>query len=469
METTEWRKLGGLSRPLELGHITAEDIMDMVVMPAIAAVGVPVPLAIATSMLTHSDTIGFGVAFTSAVVMGLLHATRPLRDGFLFQRPIARGGDTVVKELPPEPTPEPAPARQNYAIERIELLQRALDARGILFTVDGCDPDSSTSVDLFNLKPNKAGLKLNDTDFGDDFARDTALPRNASRIGVINNAGNGMARLILPKPVREYINYDISVITDEGKILPVHIGATLDGVQQLDLTELPHVAIGGTTRSGKTIFALTVLLTMGHLRSPKHVNYWLADGKMVTFPLIKTLPHVTRPIAVDYDQFIELLNDAEDELNRRNTLFAASGSQNIMDYHDAGNTLPYIVIGCDELSLLLDNGDKKDWVNALNKLTKLAKAGRSVGIHLMLIDQTFERKTYPSRLMENVPTGVCFAVGSKHASKQVIKVDGAETLLGKGDGLAFTVGDYEATRFQSLFISTEGVKEEVKKIAKKWL
>jgi len=94
-------------------------------------------------------------------------------------------------------------------------------------------------------------------------------------------------------------------------------------------------------------------------------------------------------------------------------------------------TLPRIVIIIDELAdLMLSSADQTE-----HSLVRLAQMARAVGMHLIVATQRPSVDVVTGLIKANFPARIAFTVASSIDSRVILDMNGAETLMGKGDML----------------------------------
>lgn len=263
-------------------------------------------------------------------------------------------------------------------------------------------------------------------------------------------------------PLKRYL---VSEKYKQDKKLFFPIGIDVYGdAYYCDIFGAPHMLIGGTTGSGKSICINTIICTILYNYSPEYVKLILIDPKTVELAAFATIPHslLGRTINNPADS-VKALAWAVNEMQRRYDIMAESQMKNIASYNDymkekGEPTLPYIVIVIDELAdlMLRDRKIAPDLENNINLLT--AKS-RACGIHLILATQRPSKEIVTGLIKNNVSTRIAFTMGDVVASKVILDKGGAEKLYGKGD-LLYSSPEYsQPLRLQAPYVSEKEVNE----------
>jgi len=197
-----------------------------------------------------------------------------------------------------------------------------------------------------------------------------------------------------------------------------------------------------------------------------------------------------------------------DEMERRYSLFAQTGSRNIITYnervakalaegkpvrgmdgpvrtketgttveikavegesHDAtlakagagtARKLPYIVVVVDEFADLIMVAGKD--IEAA--VARLAQKARAAGIHVILATQRPSVDVITGMIKANFPARIAFKVSQKLDSRVILDQQGAEHLLGKGDMLILPPGSSDLRRVHCAFVN----EDEVQRVTDHW-
>jgi len=213
--------------------------------------------------------------------------------------------------------------------------------------------------------------------------------------------------------------------------LPVSPGVQVMGEPFIfDLAETPHLLIGGTTGSGKSVIVQALILSLLKTQSSKSLKFCLIDAKRVEFNDYNQLgSFLFQPVITEPSDALTVLKQLRKEMASREQRFADQKVRNIDEYlASGGKEVPRIVVIIDELAdLVLSHADIE------TELVILAQKARSSGIHLILATQRPDAKTFTGLLRSNIPSRIALTVQKASESKIILDETGAENLTGYGD------------------------------------
>lgn len=288
---------------------------------------------------------------------------------------------------------------------------------------------------------------------------------------------------------------------DVKSSIGVPIGKTDSGITYLDLHEKydgPHMLVAGTTGSGKSETIISYLLGLCLCFRPDEVNLMLVDMKGGGFiKRIGTLPHVVGSVTdVDGDEngtgaeymLKRFLNALTSEIRRRKILFNSMYVDSINGYIAAcrdieshiksinnrlrgenkdeltenemqqlrdqakNDALAHLILVVDEFTELKRFSTENNDVDFIGEITTIARVGRSLGFHIILISQNIEG-AITDDIRVNSKSRLCLKVATRQASKEMIGNDlaASPTMPGNGRGYLLVGTGSKFEYFQSAY------------------
>lgn len=209
---------------------------------------------------------------------------------------------------------------------------------------------------------------------------------------------------------------------------------------RLPAPDVAHVLIAGTTGSGKTALARTLLVSLAMHNRQGQVQLVLIDPKGRGFAALAGLPHTLGEVASTPESAIARLRWLVTEMERRDR---------------EGVNRPALVVAVDELADLLQTGGPM--MEAV--LTRLAQRGREAGIHLVACTQKPTASLIGGAMKANFPVRLVGAVAGRDEARYAtgIRDSGAEKLEGNGDFLLVAKGDM--VRFQAAWLGATDLQQ----------
>lgn len=257
--------------------------------------------------------------------------------------------------------------------------------------------------------------------------------------------------------------------------LLVAIGSDVDGaIVVADTTRLPHLLVGGATGAGKSVFLNSLICSpLSRGVPPEQLRMVLIDPKRVELAPYAGLPHLACPVITDAAAAVDRLGAIAGEggeMDRRYELLARNGVKNIAAFNalaakgkavalDGGQAtvLPYLLVVIDELAdLMIIAGPDVE-----THVVRAAQLARAAGIHLVIGTQRPSVDVVTGLIKANLPSRLAFACASATDSRVILDRNGAELLLGAGDGLFLPMGAAEPQRVQGALVSDEEITNVV--------
>lgn len=211
--------------------------------------------------------------------------------------------------------------------------------------------------------------------------------------------------------------------------LPICVGAD-ENCQAVfrDLKSAPHLLIGGTSGSGKSVLMRYVLSSLYKLTPQENFEVAILDtAAFQEFQNYSNIWH--QDIVHDRNEMRDALDEIGEEVQRRIELLR---QYNVTDINGipSDSRPKYLVVLMDELAALLDQ-DK----SAETPLIKILQEGRKAGVHIIAATQEPDSQTFSPRLRSNLGSRIALRVVKPGSSKMILDEPGAEKLIGKGDHL----------------------------------
>ena len=203
----------------------------------------------------------------------------------------------------------------------------------------------------------------------------------------------------------EVMKWQDSYLSPKSFVLVLRESYT--GPVTVNLAHIPHILLGGSTGSGKSV--LLKLLLMQALQ--KGAMVWVADFKGgVDYP--HTWGGLCEMVFTESD-LLMTLDKLVHMLEQRKAAFRSVGCANLDEYNQTlGCCVPRCIFACDEVAELLDrtgadNEKKKLLAQIENRLSTIARQGRAFGIHLILATQRPDANVLPGQIKNNMDFRVC--------------------------------------------------------------
>ena len=259
-----------------------------------------------------------------------------------------------------------------------------------------------------------------------------------------------------------------------GAPLEMAIGKDVEGHSiVVDLAKMPHLLIGGTTGSGKSVAINAMIMSILMRATPDEVRFIMIDPKRVEFTPYNGIPHLYVPVVTENKEAASALSWGVAEMERRLKVMLKAGVRNISQYNkkvESGQLddeekpedewpkkMPYIVIIIDELADLMMNVGKEVELS----ISRIAQLARAAGIHMIVATQRPSTNVVTGLIKANITNRIAFNVASGIDSRVILDTPGAENLIGLGDMLFSKPEWPKPQRLQGCFVSEEEIEAVV--------
>jgi len=232
-----------------------------------------------------------------------------------------------------------------------------------------------------------------------------------------------------------------------------------------DLAKMPHLLIAGTTGSGKSVCITSMISCIVMNNSPRDLRIAILDPKMVELVRFNGLPHLMGKVETQIDRMLAVLAWAIKEMEERYIKLEEVNARDLDAYNlkmirRGKSKLPKIVIVIDELAdLMLSEAEKTEMY-----LVRLAQMARATGIHLVVATQRPSTDIITGLIKANFPARISFMMASSVDSRVILDMNGAETLMGKGDMLFLDPETAGLKRTQCVMVDDR----EIERIINHW-
>jgi len=203
----------------------------------------------------------------------------------------------------------------------------------------------------------------------------------------------------------EVLKWKDSYLSSKSFVLV--LGESYTGPVTVNLAHIPHILLGGSTGSGKSILLKLLLMQLLH----KGAEVYIADFKGgVDYPKVW---HEKCRMCFTEEDLLYTLEQLTAALEYRKKAFKELSYPNIDAYNEtAENKLPRLIFACDEVAEVLDrtgaDSERKKLLSQIeSRLSTIARQGRAFGIHLILATQRPDATIIPGQIRNNMDFRVC--------------------------------------------------------------
>ena len=387
-------------------------------------------------------------------------------------------------ELPPRRLFDPPGSEQRLDMAALEatrvLLQQKFNEFKVKGVVTGLQPGPVVTVYEFQPDPGVPVAKVL------SLEEDLALGLKAEKVRIDRIPGRSLVGIEVPNQHREVISFREVVDSpafrdpsqkDARSLLTLALGKDMAGHPVVaDLAKMPHLLIGGSTGSGKSVGVNAMICSLLLRALPSEVKLILVDPKMVELGIYEDIPHLWAPVVTDMKEAGRVLKWVVAQMEDRYKRLAMLSVRNLEGFNaklaESGGSidlsdrtpnprwpdrpallehLPYVVVVIDELAdlMMVCRAEVED------SIARIAQKARAVGIHLILATQRPSVDIVTGVIKANLPSRLSYRVNTKIDSRTILDSGGGEQLLGKGDALFLAPGNARPRRIHAPLLTED--------------
>ncbi len=233
-----------------------------------------------------------------------------------------------------------------------------------------------------------------------------------------------------------------------------------------DISDYPHMLVGGATGTGKSCFVDSIILSMIYKYSPDEIQFIMIDSTGVNLSIYDELPHMAIPTIKDIELTFQIFGWLKKKMQKRYLEFAKYGVRKIQTYNErveleGKKKLPYIIVIIDDIAAYMKAAPKKTQIDVAEMVLK----ARAAGIYMLFVTSNPTAKVLTPLIKGNLRSQFAFRVNSTKDSENIINLPGAEKLLGSGECYYMCPGRYDLGHAQTPYVSQEDINKVVSFVA----
>lgn len=330
-------------------------------------------------------------------------------------------------------------ARERFLILRTKRIEREKKANVLVVTNNGQthirDTDKNASWLALHLDP-----RIYSNGPGTHKAA-SPEEKDAWRLFTSPKISSDLAAPALLPPISYPPSVNLMDLLPNGAslhniVLGLHIRE--DGVQEVireDMTSMVHVAVGGSSGWGKSVFLRS--LAYQAATAPELSELSFIDLEGMTFTPFGNSDKLRYPVADNGRDALAILSDLTKEMESRKALFSKYPTVENLDSYNAQspNPLPFILLFADEITALL----KKDKVVEAVVTQQILRA-RKYGIFAIFGGQSWKADVMDTTIRSQFSSTVHFHARDKSSSRVLLGTSDAARITEKGRAFAILPG-----------------------------
>ncbi|MDO8349447.1 MAG: DNA translocase FtsK 4TM domain-containing protein, partial [Planctomycetota bacterium] len=240
---------------------------------------------------------------------------------------------------PPDLTLQPTESKEEH-IAKARLMQQTLGQFGIEVALG--DITKGPTITRYELHP-APGVKLERIS---SLTNNIAAALKAERIHILapvpgkSSVGIEVPNLVKTKVIMRDLLESEEWTRTKARI-PLALGKDVYGHPMIvDLADMPHLLIAGSTGSGKSVCINCIIASLLYRFSPDQLRFVMIDPKVVELQQYNVLPHLVVPVVTDPKKVVLALRWVVTEMEKRYQIFAKVGVRNIKAFNERPKTPP---------------------------------------------------------------------------------------------------------------------------------
>lgn len=247
----------------------------------------------------------------------------------------------------------------------------------------------------------------------------------------------------------------------------VPVGRTPEGEDVIvNLAEMPHLLVGGSTGSGKTVLLFTLLAAiLKQHKGSDDIKLVLSSAGIEDFIHFEGLPQlIGGKVLTSAEETVDaIMNVVNKEFEERARIIAEARVSNIIEYNKkCDEKLAPILVVIDEFADISDQLKKQEKDAFFTTIRRIVQIGRKRGVHLILCTQRPSANLVPTDIKAQLNGRIALRVNDNQSSRMILEETGAQELQKYGD--MYLRYNNEKTRAQGYFISVEELDEIVEEV-----
>ena len=215
-----------------------------------------------------------------------------------------------------------------------------------------------------------------------------------------------------------------------------------------------HCYIAGSSGGGKSVTLRLILSHLVNSKSKRDIEFSIINTKRVDLKEFEHCKH-TKNYMIGIDGVEDFLANEIEEMERRYILLERSDCDDLKEYRNKGNRLPYRIIVIEEISSYKGNKEYQRYIEIL------ASQGRGAGMILLMVTQLPSHEIMPNTIKCNINTTIGLKTKDEIRSDIIAPDGNLHKLKGNGHSKLFD-GDHQGTEYQGLYIDKETMKTIIK-------